>query len=230
MEACIKFARLRAERLIIGVQDIEEGRAAKVRIEQEGTREADFCVIYELDMTSFPSIERFINQVQNTTERFHTVVLYTDLQQQIDKEHDEVIRSSHGTEMQLQVNVLSTAYLVILFLPLLLETASAEDSPTQLEFVGCERYPENTDFSRLRRSWEKSTLQYLNKYAGRTGDENQYAATKFVQMGIMYVHCLVHRDLIISSYSSICFILKSHPFQLIRELLCVRIQCPTNCT
>ena len=127
MEACIKFAHLRAERLIIGVPDIEEGRAAKVRIEQEGVREADFCMIYELDVTSFPSIERFVNQVQNTTERVHAVVLYTDLQQQIESEDGEVIRSSHGTEMLLQVNVLSTAYLAILFLPLLLETALAEE-------------------------------------------------------------------------------------------------------
>jgi NAD(P)-dependent dehydrogenase (short-subunit alcohol dehydrogenase family) len=211
VEACIKFAHLRAERLIIGVPDIEEGRATKLRIEQEGVREAEFCMIYELDVTSFPSIERFVNQVQNTTERVHAVVLYTDLQQQIESEDGEVIRSSHGTEMQLQVNVLSTAYLAILFLPLLLETSLAEDSPTQLEFVGCERYLGSTNFSSLRSGWEKSTLQFLNKYAGLTGDEHQYAATKFFQMGIMYVYCLVYRGFTISSYSSICFTLKSHP-------------------
>jgi hypothetical protein len=181
-------------------------------------------------MTSFPSVERFVNQVQNTTERVHAVVLYADLQHNIENEYGEVIRSTHGTEMQLQVNVLSTAYLAILFLPLLLETALAEDSPTQLEFVGCERYPESRKFSSLRRGWEKSTIQYLNKYGGLIGDEHQYEATKFVQLGIMYVHCLVHRGLSISSCSSMCFTLRSHLSKSVCELLCIQIHCPTICT
>jgi hypothetical protein len=188
-EIVIKIARLHAFKIIIGVRDIEEGNNLKAIIEQETLICEHLCVFFELDMTSYPSIEQFANNVQNATERVHAVLLYTDLHlESVEDEYGEITRSSHGTELQLQVNVLSTAYLAIFFLPLLLETALAEGSPTHLEFVGCERY-DHRNYAVLANFWEQSILQHLNKYPE---DHFQYQATKFLQMGIMYVYSFVN--------------------------------------
>jgi hypothetical protein len=196
----IKIARLHAFKLIIGARDIQEGNILKETIQQETFVDEDFCVVFELDMTSYPSIEQFVNNVQNATERVHAVLLYTNLQREsVEDEYGEIIRSRHGTELQLQVNVLSTAYLAIFFLPLLLETALAEGSPTHLEFVGCKRY-DDRNYAVLANFWEQSILQHLNKYPE---DHFQYQATKFLQMGVMYDSLLYN---------------KSRPFQLFHEL------------
>jgi NAD(P)-dependent dehydrogenase (short-subunit alcohol dehydrogenase family) len=202
-EAAIKIARLNAAKLIIGARNIWKAHEVRERIEREANREeVDFCTILELEMTSYSSIENFVNYVQEYREALgiHAVVLninhYTE---DVADDHGQVFRSRHGTELHLQVNVISTAYLAIFLLALLLETSLKEDSPTHLEFVGCERYIVHQHFEYLLNGSEHSILQYLNKDPNQ---EIQYPATKILQMGIMYVHSIEHSVLVLSKCST----------------------------
>jgi hypothetical protein len=184
-EAAIKIARLNASNLILGVDDIHKGNVLRDRIHQEAERNdtSPFHVmVFALDMASFPSIENFVNDIQKVAAKIHAVVLDVNLQRDVRDEYGHVARSPHGTELQLQVNVISTAYLAIFLLALLLETSLQDNTYTHLEFVGCEDYDVNQDFRSLPRRPEYSILQHLNKYPE---DAVQFPATKFLQTGLM---------------------------------------------
>lgn len=184
-EATIKIARLNASNLILGVGNIREGNILRDRIHQEAKRNdtSPFHVmVFALDMTSFSSIENFVNDIQKVAAKIHAVVLDVNVQRHVRDEYGHVARSTHGTELQLQVNVISTAYLSIFLLALLLETSLQDNVYTHLEFVCCENYDVNQDFRSLRRRPEYSILQHLNKYPE---DAVQFPATKFLQMGLM---------------------------------------------
>ncbi|PMD30468.1 hypothetical protein L207DRAFT_614461 [Hyaloscypha variabilis F] len=186
IEAAIKIARLNVEKLIIGVPGVGRGEVIRALIQREAYRNDVFCWVLELDMTSYPSIERFVNSIQLITPKIHAVVLYANHEgESIADNHGNIIRSQHAAEMHLQVNVLSTAYLSIFLLALLLETSLAERSQTRMAFVGCERCDALTPFHDLldiANRQELSILQYLNKHPDSA---IQYPATKFLQMSIM---------------------------------------------
>ncbi|PMD57669.1 uncharacterized protein K444DRAFT_631838 [Hyaloscypha bicolor E] len=155
-EAAIKIARLNAAKLIIGARNIRKAH------------------------------ENFVNYVQEYRETLgiHAVVLNINHHtEDLADDHGQVFRSRHGTELHLQINVISTAYLAIFLLALLLETSLKEDSTTHLEFVGCERYIVHQRFEFLLNGPEHSILQYLNK---DPDEAIQYPATKILQMGIMF--------------------------------------------
>jgi hypothetical protein len=202
-EAAIKIARLNAAKLILGARNIHKAHEVRERIEQEANREeVDFCTVLELEMTSYPSIETFVNYIQEYRENLgiHAVVLNINHHtEDVADDHGQVLRSRHGTELHLQVNVISTAYLAIFLLALLLETSLKENSSTHLEFVGCERYIVNQRFEFLLSGPEHSILQYLNKDPDQA---IQYPATKILQMGIMYVHSIEHSVLVVSKCST----------------------------
>lgn len=202
-EAAIKIARLNAAKLIIGARNIRKAHEVREVIEREANREeVDFCTILELEMASYPSIENFVNYVQEYRETLgiHAVVLNINHHtEDVADDHGQVFRSRHGTELHLQINVISTAYLAIFLLALLLETSLKEDSTTHLEFVGCERYIVHQRFEFLLNGPEHSILQYLNK---DPDEAIQYPATKILQMGIMYVHSIEYSVLVLFKCST----------------------------
>ncbi|KAE9372543.1 NAD(P)-binding protein [Stipitochalara longipes BDJ] len=185
-EAAVKIARLNAEKLIIGVPDVPAGEDLRDRIQREADRSGEFCWLLKLDMSSYPSVDKFVNEVQHITPKVHAVVLFANHESEdVADERGRIIRSLHATELHLQINVISTAYLAIFLLALLLETSLAEHSQTRLEFVGSESYDTQKPFHTLlnvSNSSGLSILQYLNRHPD---DAIQYQTTKFLQMGVM---------------------------------------------
>jgi len=181
-ETALKFARLGAAKIIIGARDLHEANVLKAHIDREARgRKKDVVLIFELDLSSFPSVEDFVNNVQKSTSKVHAVILNASFHnEEVRNEDDEIIRSPHGSEMHLQVNVISTAYLAILLLALLLETSIEEKSPTHLEFAGCQRYGQQ-DFDFFLKP-EDSILKHLNNYACPSV---QFPTVKFLEMAVM---------------------------------------------
>lgn len=130
-EAALKFAKLGASKLIFGVRSIERGNAAKRRILEQikGKPSPDLIEVAELDMMSFASVARFAEQINSKYSQVHAVVLNAGIAAA------KYIQSPDGWESSLQVNVLSTAYLAILLLPMLRKTAQSSGNPTHLQIV-----------------------------------------------------------------------------------------------
>ncbi|OJD09646.1 hypothetical protein AJ78_08997 [Emergomyces pasteurianus Ep9510] len=128
-EAAIKFAALGASNLIFGVRSLQRGAEAKVRIEAKTGCGADVIQLVELDMSSYASIEKFVQQVNKKYTAVHAAVLNAGVFQ------SSYQLSPEGWEMSIQVNGISTAYLGILLLPKLRETGLSTGRPAHLEVV-----------------------------------------------------------------------------------------------
>ncbi|KAK9427695.1 short chain dehydrogenase yanD [Lipomyces doorenjongii] len=128
-EAAIKFAALGAKKLILAVRSLERGKKAKARIEQHTRCSKDVIEVLQLDMASYSSVESFTQELSRRFPVVHAAVLNAGVALPSHK------ASSEGWEMALQVNVLSTAYLGILLLPLLRQSFRSIGRATHLEFV-----------------------------------------------------------------------------------------------
>jgi len=128
-EAAIKFARLGTSKLILGVRSLQRGREAKAKIEEASKCKSDVIHLEALDMSSYASVENFVEQVNKQFPIIHVAVLNAGI---APPSHQ---LSKDGLEMSIQVNVVSTAYLAILLLPKLRESGRAIGSPAHLEFV-----------------------------------------------------------------------------------------------
>lgn len=190
-EAALKIARLNAFKLIIGVPDVKKGIVLKQRIENEAHRDEDFCKVLELDIMNFQSIETFFRELCRETcdLGLHAVLLNTNLD--TDDLNDKTVRTSEtmttsgtmraaGTsrgEEQLQLNVLSTAYLAIFVFMLLLNTSIREKRDTHLEFVGTQLY-----------QWQN--------FRSLLNDAISFGSTKLLKTDILYVDQLQHWGLL----------------------------------
>lgn len=115
-EAAIKFTALGASRVILGVRNLEKGEMAKKIIEQRTERKG-VVEAWKLDMDSYDSIREFAKLVSAELDHLDIVVLNAGVYM------FHYQQSSYGWEETLQVNVLSTALLGLLLLPILKETA-----------------------------------------------------------------------------------------------------------
>lgn len=129
-ESAVKFASLNADGLILGVRSLERGEAAKARLcERTGYSPAKIR-LYEIDQSSFASVEKCANIVSEMESRIDIAVLNAG------GVHPRHTRTPNGYEFELQVMVLSTALLAILLLPKLRASAALSGHPSHLEFVG----------------------------------------------------------------------------------------------
>jgi NAD(P)-dependent dehydrogenase (short-subunit alcohol dehydrogenase family) len=118
LQAAIKIAQLGAARLVLGVRSKEKGDAAKSAILSQTKNIPEFVVI-TVDLLTFASVKSFADQVNNQIDKLHVVLLCT----------------SKGYEVNLQVNVLSSALMALLLIPKVRATAALRDSNYTHTFV-----------------------------------------------------------------------------------------------
>ncbi|PGH06369.1 hypothetical protein GX51_02380 [Blastomyces parvus] len=174
-EAVMKFAALGASNLILGVCSLPKEEQAKVIIEARTGCSAHVIQLIELDMTSYQSVENFIQQVNKRFTVVHAAVLNIRVFQQFYK------LSLEGWKMLIQVNIISTAYLRILLLPKLCETGLFISRAAHLEIVAsCVQGDVNVkDVCDL-----SSILQKINNLKNfRIG--SQYSISKLLVMTIL---------------------------------------------
>lgn len=173
-EAAQKYAALGADKLILAVRSASKGEAAKSRILQRTGRSADAIVVLTVDMDNFPSVQAFARTLEETTSRLDIALLNAGLG------NPSYEKSSAGWEMAVQVNVLSTALMAVLLLPLLRRTADLGTTP-HLTFVNSHGH------DMVERDWFTSTGSLL-KQATRedTWEPNKsYSMVKLLAMAVM---------------------------------------------
>ncbi|KAJ9150678.1 NAD(P)-binding protein [Pleurostoma richardsiae] len=119
LECARHFLKLRAGRLIMGVRSLQKGEvaAAGLRAEFPGAR----IEIWQLDMESLGSVQRFAARCEQELDRLHVAVLNAA----VGKLKFERVEEGSRRETTLQVNYLSTALLAILLLPKMRPSASS---------------------------------------------------------------------------------------------------------
>jgi NAD(P)-dependent dehydrogenase (short-subunit alcohol dehydrogenase family) len=176
-ESALKFAALGASTLIFGVRSVQRGEDAKRTICQRTGFAPANIKLYQIDMTSFKSVEVFARTVSKENPHIDVALLNAGIAAAGYKV------SSEGYEMSLQVNVLSTALLGILLLPKLRETAVKSGDPTHLELMGSSAHhdvkPESLDLRQNDSILDKVSSQAFFNV------QTQYAVTKLLVMYVM---------------------------------------------
>jgi NAD(P)-dependent dehydrogenase (short-subunit alcohol dehydrogenase family) len=132
-EAAIKFTRLGASKLILGVRSLEKGNAAKSSIEMLFLGHESVIEVWSLDMSSYPSIRAFVEQC-NKLMAIDIVILNAGVMMK------DFEQSQYGWETTLQVNTLSTTLLALLLLPKFKEHKQNYKQAPVLEFVSSDLY------------------------------------------------------------------------------------------
>lgn len=127
-QAAVKYATLKADKLILGVRSIHKGEEAKKRITELTGYNPDAIVVLAVDLGNFASVRAFVRALENVTSRLDVALLNAGLG------NPTYETSTAGWEMAVQVNVLSTAFMAILLLPILRSSATSGSTP-HLSFV-----------------------------------------------------------------------------------------------
>lgn len=169
-QAAVKFARLGASPLIIGVRTQEKGEATKAAIIRETGNED--IVVLPVDLSTFAEVEAFAAKLKTQVPKLDVALLNAGLAM------PSFTKGPGDYEIGLQVNVLSTALMALLILPKLRETAAANGTPTHLTFTTSKGYQDAEE------SWleEGQTLiEQLNSEAGWS-DQRHYLLVKLATM------------------------------------------------
>jgi NAD(P)-dependent dehydrogenase (short-subunit alcohol dehydrogenase family) len=106
---------LGASKVILGVRTVSKGNDAKARLEAATTNLTAEIEVWEVDLSSFASVKAFAARAEKL-QRLDAAILNAGLAS------GKFQLSDEGWEMQMQVNVLSTALLGLLLLPILIRT------------------------------------------------------------------------------------------------------------
>ncbi|KAI1423484.1 short-chain dehydrogenase/reductase [Xylaria sp. FL1777] len=117
-QAALKYAQLGARTLILAVRDVSKGKAARASIMGQVTSPGDI-VIKTVDLSSFDSVQAFVQDINETVPELHVVQLCAGIMT------PSFATSAEGYENAFQVNVLSTALMAILLLDKVKKTAAA---------------------------------------------------------------------------------------------------------
>ncbi|KAI8630445.1 short-chain dehydrogenase/reductase [Xylariaceae sp. FL1651] len=171
-QAAQKYAALGVERLILGVRSQLKGEAAKEAITNAtGYSKIDILTV---DLTSFDSVQAFVENLEKLTDKLDVALLNAGLG------NPTYQKSASGWEMAVQVNVLSTALMAVLLLPILRSTAAQGRTP-HLTFVN------SNGHDLAKREWlgpDGSLLQACNKEKGWVS-EHSYSMVKLAGMAVM---------------------------------------------
>ena len=115
LEAARHFTRLNAEKVVLGVRNLEKGEAAKKSIE-ESTKRKGVVEVWQLDLASYESTKHFVKKAESL-KRLDTVVENAGI---ATKEY----RVAEDNEATITTNVVSTFLLGLMILPKLRETGT----------------------------------------------------------------------------------------------------------
>lgn len=124
-EAALQLLDLKLSHLIVAVRSLERGEAAAVKLRKLHTRAS--IEVWQLDMSSYESIQAFAHRVETRLSRIDIVLLNAgsarfDYHKAETTDHEEI----------LQVNYLSTMLLTILLLPTIKAKRSQSGQPAHL--------------------------------------------------------------------------------------------------
>lgn len=177
-EAAAKYVALGVDKLILAVRSIAKGEEAKRRIlERTGRSDGEVdIVILTVDLSGFASVQGFVNNLSQETRYLDVALLNAGLG------NPGFETSPAGWEMAVQVNVLSTALMAVLLLPLLRSTAAARGHAVHLTFVNSHGH------RMVQRDWYASAGGSLLQAANdreRWDATKSYTIVKLMGMAVM---------------------------------------------
>ncbi|KAK3394198.1 hypothetical protein B0H63DRAFT_444378 [Podospora didyma] len=181
-EAALKYSALGADKLILGVRSVEKGQAAKDRILARTGRASSTIVVLSVDLSDFASVQAFIPALESVTSHLDVALLNAGLC------NPSYEATAAGWEIAVQVNVLATALMAILLLPLL-RTAAATGgtkppAAAHLTFVNSRGHMTIKD-EWLAKSPDKKSLLAAANDAKTWNPEKSYCLVKLLAMAAM---------------------------------------------
>lgn len=172
-EAARHYARLGVSKLILAVRSLDKGYAAKLDIEETTRCSQKVIEVWDLDMASYVSVQRFATRVN------------TDLDQvNIFLPNAGVARVNHGmaedNEESITVNVVSTFLLAALVLPKLKETATRFNTRPTLTITTSEVHG-HTNFPQ-KSAPEGHIFDVVNDKAMVDNWNDQYPVSKLLEV------------------------------------------------
>ncbi|UKZ72408.1 hypothetical protein TrVFT333_000037 [Trichoderma virens FT-333] len=173
-EAAIKYSALGADKLILGVRSVEKGEVAKKQILERTGRKSDTIDIVTVDLIDYASVQAFVLALEAKTDHLDVALLCAGLG------NPSYVKAATGWEMAIQVNVLSTALMAILLLPLLRKTAASGRQP-RLTFV------ESVGHESVKKEWFSATGSLLKASNQEEGWDaaKSYSMVKLLGMADM---------------------------------------------
>lgn len=129
LEAARHFTRQNAEKVILGVRNLEKGEAAKRSIE-ETTGRTGAVEVWQLDLSSYESVKQFVRRAEGL-KRLDVVVENAGIAT------DKYVLAEDN-ESTITVNVVSTFLLSLMILPKLRHTATQFNITPHLVIVSSE--------------------------------------------------------------------------------------------
>ena len=161
LEAARHFTRLNAEKVVLGVRNLEKGEAAKKSIE-ETTKRKGAVEVWQLDLTSYESTKEFVKRAESL-KRLDIVVENAGIA-------TTEYRVAEDNEATITTNVVSTYLLGLMVLPKLRETGTKFNITPHLVIVSSEvhartKLPERTSPSIFKTLNDKETANMADRYA-----------------------------------------------------------------
>lgn len=119
--------RLGASRIIIACRNVEKGKAAAKDIQATTACSSDTLQVWELDLSSYASVQAFAKKVTTELPRVDAVLANAGI-------GTRTFRTTEDNEETITTNVVSMSLLAFLLHPKLRETATKYN--TQTNFVG----------------------------------------------------------------------------------------------
>ena len=180
-EAAFKYAQKACSRLILAVRSVEKGEEAKSSIlERSGRQGEDFISILTVDLSSFPSVQSFATSLERECAQtgLHIALLNAGLA------NPTYTPGPHGYDIALQVNVLSTALMGHLILPILRRKKPVGGDKPHLTFVNSFGHTEVQRELYADPPCNGSLLKYVNE-EGIFDQRRHYGAVKLLGMSVM---------------------------------------------
>lgn len=178
--AALKYSALGADKLILGVRTTAKGEAAKARILAVTGRAPGTIIVMAVDLCEFASVQAFVAALEREVADGLDVVL---LNAGLAPPRYEKAAPGSRWEMAVQVNVLSTALMALLLVPLLRATAGRKPGTRpHLTFVS------SIGHDMVKREWlDKhggSALATVNDREGWDMSKS-YCTVKLMGMAVM---------------------------------------------
>ncbi|KAL2038248.1 hypothetical protein N7G274_008897 [Stereocaulon virgatum] len=160
LEAARHFTRLNAEKVILGVRNLDKGEAAKKSIE-ETTSKLGVVEVWQLDLATYESTKQFAKRVEGL-KRLDAVVENAGIA-------TTRYRVAEDNESTITTNVVSTYLLALMVLPKLRETATKFNTVPHLTIVSSgahsfTSFPEKSSHSIFRTLNDKETANMADRY------------------------------------------------------------------
>jgi len=160
LEAARHFTRLNAEKVVLGVRNVEKGEAAKKSIE-ETTKRKGMVEVWQLDLTSYESTKSFVKRAESL-KRLDIVVENAGIA-------TGEYRVAEDNEATITTNVVSTYLLGLMILPKLRETGTKFNITPHLVIVSSEVHarssmPERSSANIFKTLNDKETANMPDRY------------------------------------------------------------------